>query len=352
MAISKKEQELTALISSLVPTPANLLVSQANKKAKKIQDTSGQTLLELSKSASPLGSLEKTLVDTLNSVSTTYSKTWRVLVTTQGHLLFQLHPSVHGTKGKESGLWATPNTMDHLPPRSPEGTKKLQEGHRKGRTKPSNLREQVDPETMRMYPTPTTQEIEHPDMKLTKNNRRLTKDGKNSHSLNLADTVKMYPTPTVGCEEGGEQSSRVELTPNGSFILRKKNKPDNTFGAKLSDAMLFLEKQKMYPTPKARDYQGAEGKRVIPTEQGWSKERDKSKVRYGASLNDVVEYQQMFPTPTNSEHKYRLKGNSQASNCLEAQARRTGGKLNPNFVEFLMGFPMDWTKVESDESKD
>ena len=41
-----------------------------------------------------------------------------------------------------------------------------------------------------MYPTPTTQEIEHPHMELTKTGRRKSKDGKNSHSLNLADTVK------------------------------------------------------------------------------------------------------------------------------------------------------------------
>ena len=46
---------------------------------------------------------------------------------------------------------ATPNTMDYLPPRSAAGTKKIMEGHRKGRTKPSNLREQVDPETMKIY---------------------------------------------------------------------------------------------------------------------------------------------------------------------------------------------------------
>jgi hypothetical protein len=26
-----------------------------------------------------------------------------------------------------------------------------------------------------------------------------------------------------------------------------------------------------------------------------------------------------------------------------------GGKLNPNFVEFLMGYPMDWTKIEPTE---
>jgi hypothetical protein len=83
--------------------------------------------------------------------------------------------------------------------------------------------------------------------------------------------VRMYPTPTVGCEEGGEQSSRVEMTDNGGFILRKKNKPEMTFGAKLSDAMLYLNKTK------------------------------------------------------------------------------PGGKLSPNFVEFLMGYPMNWTKIDPTE---
>jgi hypothetical protein len=80
----------------------------------------------------------------------------------------------------------------------------------------------------------------------------------------------LFPTPTVGCEEGGEQSERVELTKRGSFLLRKKNPnaKHKTFGAKLSDAMLFLEKPK------------------------------------------------------------------------------TGGKLSPNFVEYLMAFPTDWTKIE------
>ena len=116
----------------------------------------------------------------------------------------------------------------------------------------------------------------------------------------------LFPTPTVGCEEGGEQSERVEMTKRGSFLLRKKNPnaKHKTFGAKLSDAMLFLEKQKI------------------------------------------------LPTPTNSEHKYRLKGNTQASNCLEARARKTGGKLSANFTEYLMGYNMDWTKIEPTELKD
>ena len=84
--------------------------------------------------------------------------------------------------------------------------------------------------------------------------------------------VKMYPTPTPTptCEEGGEQSNRVEQTKSGSFITRRVNKPHMTFGAKLSDAMLYLEKKR-------------------------------------------------------------------------------GGKLNPNFVEFLMGYPSNFTKIEQTE---
>ena len=31
--------------------------------------------------------------------------------------------------------------------------------------------------------------------------------------------------------------------------------------------------------------------------------------------------------------------------------KKPGGKLNPTFTEFLMGFPMNWTKTEPTESK-
>ena len=48
-----------------------------------------------------------------------------------------------------------------------------------------------------MWPTPTTQEVEHPQAELTENGRRKSKDGNSSHSLNLADSVKMWPTPTT-----------------------------------------------------------------------------------------------------------------------------------------------------------
>lgn len=55
-------------------------------------------------------------------------------------------------------MWATPNTMDSLPPRSDEATQRLREGARKGRTMPSNLREQVDERTMSAWRTPSARD--------------------------------------------------------------------------------------------------------------------------------------------------------------------------------------------------
>ena len=111
----------------------------------------------------------------------------------------------------------------------------------------------------------------------------------------------------VGCEEGGQQSERVERTKSGGFILRKKNKPEMTFGAKLSDAMLYLEKQ--IPTPTAHD----------------SKNLTFPKSQTGKST--VV------------------------GSMLKNKITKVGGKLNPNFVEFLMAYPTDWTKIEQTELK-
>ena len=125
---------------------------------------------------------------------------------------------------------------------------------------------------------------------------------------------QMFPTPTVGCEEGGEQSSRVERTKSGSFILRKKNNPNSTFGAKLSDTMLFLEKEKTYPTPNARDWKD--------------------------SVNTV-------PPSVNKTRGYSL-GMKVAE---EKKDKKPGGKLNPNFVEFLMGYNTNYTLIEPIESK-
>jgi hypothetical protein len=182
-------------------------------KPKMTPDISGQKCLDLSGNAGPLGSLEKMLLGSLDWAWTKYSLTWQTKATPQGRLIFQLARLAPRTSDSDSGLlhtptakanqtspsmeergqgnwvsslWATPNTMDYLLARDAEDCSTNQK-NREGRKRSGNLREQVvHPE---MWPTPTTQEIEHPDAELTETGRRLTKDRQNSHSLNLADTV-------------------------------------------------------------------------------------------------------------------------------------------------------------------
>jgi hypothetical protein len=60
--------------------------------------------------------------------------------------------------------WATPNTMDHLPQRSEEALMRQATTTRKGRSKPANLREQVNPTAVQIYqkftswPTPSARD--------------------------------------------------------------------------------------------------------------------------------------------------------------------------------------------------
>jgi hypothetical protein len=248
--------------------------------------------------------------------------TWKTKVSKANVLLFQLQASVHGIKGNESGFLPTPTTMDHID----------RKGMRPSRAA-TNRKTGYLSEMIKMYPTPTRgmykQDVKdngeyarsikekghqimlpafvklYPTPTQDSASERTKKYSQGGMPLPMA--VKMFPTPTAGCVEGGEQSSRVEMTESGGFILRKKNKPDSTFGAKLSDAMLYLEK--MYPTPVARDHKDA-GYNIT-----WKESRDQK-----SSLPRQV-----------------LKDN------------KPGGKLNPNFVEFLMGYPMNWTKIDPTE---
>ena len=354
-------------------TLANLSPSQAEKEVKKIQDTSGQSILDLSKSCNQLGLLEKTLVDTLNSVSTPYLRTWRVKVTPQGRLVFQLRASVRTTKEKESGLWLTPSTtvISNRSPEAMEKRKKFRESIGRKTVNPGNLAEQIQygnkTTDMKMWSTPQStdgtrvNQIRHPSelsekakkggcsnlreqvMWRTPDNMAGRPTGKmqkmlGNHpevrkplgggtlnpmwvewlmgyppgftDLNHLETVLfhkspttsdsvssnrlMWPTPTVGMVEGGEQSHRVEKTKGGAYILRKKNKPNSTFGAKLSDAILFEEKQKMWPTPNASD--GTRHNQVRdPNELS-----EKAKKGGCSNLREHVvwEEKKMWPTPT------------------------------------------------------
>lgn len=86
----------------------------------------------------------------------------------------------------------TPNTMDHLAPRSQEGIARQFAGARKGRTTPANLREWIHPQ---MWPTPRANDAEK--------RGNIANDVRNG----LPAAAKHWPTPNASDGKGGPGSS-------------------------------------------------------------------------------------------------------------------------------------------------
>ena len=184
-----KQMDFFPSTSSQEDTLANLSPSQVEKKVKKIRDTSGQSILDLSKNSDQLGLLEKMLVDTLNSVSTPYSRTWKVKVTPQGRLVFQLLASVQNTKEKESGLWRTPDAYSGGSNLN-KIKEALDEGHLKRKSGQSiqiRLADQV--KESRLWPTPTTDSATE--------RRTKYKQGGTPLTLAVQEEEKLWPTPAA-----------------------------------------------------------------------------------------------------------------------------------------------------------
>ena len=152
------QQSLTLFAGGI---PANRSVSPGNKEAKKMTVISGLKCSVLYRKPGQLGSLVKMLLGTSIWGSTKCYLTWKARATKHNRLLFQLVPSTPNIEEIESGLWATPNTMDHLPTRSMESLKKMATTSRKGRSNPANLREQVHPKVVmkwKFWATPVARE--------------------------------------------------------------------------------------------------------------------------------------------------------------------------------------------------
>jgi hypothetical protein len=175
---------------------------------------------------------------------------WRIRTTPLGRSYFQavrLSERPPPPKTESSSLqemWATPNTMDHLPQRSAESTEKMKQGARKGRARPSNLREQVNPDTMQMWATPRTTDGTAGPRKLNEKGRRISQTNPNlDYGANLSDQVKMWPTPTANEDACGTPNGKMQRmlgvgTLNPEFVTWLMGYPrgwtDLTDGARAS----------------------------------------------------------------------------------------------------------------------
>jgi hypothetical protein len=178
-------------------------------------------------------------------------------------------------------------------------------------------------------------------------------------TIRLQDQINhpgLFRTPDAGCARGAQSKDRfaesaekhrpLTLNDQIAHLWPTPKASDAVMGMTVPTSRRPLEKStplqtrvycaEMFPTPRASD--GGKGAR---TPEGAGKEVSRG---HGADLPSSV---QIFPTPTCNDAKNcnppsQRKENGRHSDQLNVVA---GGSLNPDWVEWLMGFPAGWTDI-------
>jgi hypothetical protein len=215
--------------------------------------------------------------------------------------------------------WATPNTMDHMETRSAEGVEKIASGARKGRKRPSNLREQVDKKTCDIYKEqnwPTPRAGNPGSRKPGTGGKILAEEAKKSWStpqsrdhLSAEPKEKWEARAKLQAEKG--VNLHLPLNTQCHHIMEEQhNGPPAPEKSSTSG-----KNHGSWPTARSSDAEGGRIK-TEKTEKGFRSKREKSDQYFGAKLRDAAEME-----------------------------KPPSMKLNPNWVEQLMGLPVGWTQL-------
>tara|TARA_R110001592_G_scaffold60219_1_gene183063 strand:- start:126 stop:1172 length:1047 start_codon:yes stop_codon:yes gene_type:complete len=252
---------------------------------------------------------------------------------------------------KEKDMWSTPTTSDRYSAHMKPNEEGVPHDIAKG-----NLRGEVQ-----MWPTPrATERMAYHE----------------SPSPSMVKGTHGWSLPAAITDEASENPHRMWPTPTGTE--RSGINPNTGKGAGLSKTVQMLEKQKMWPTPAARDHKdtgentdyeklarksklsGAVKSEMYPTprasEVAATITMDAAlnrieKAGYKANLEESValkEQAKMFLTPgANEDAAGKPTGKMQRMLGNSPEIRNTGkGTLNPDWVEWMMGYPPGWTDIK------
>ena len=275
---------------------ANHFHLPGSEEAQKMTDISGRTYFPLFKKNDALGAFSRMFLGTSLWGSTRCYLTWRGKATPRGRSLFQLVPRTHLTEEIDSGLsqemWATPTTKGYG--HASEGQvanllKKVQNG----KITMKEAEQMVGLQTLenhrtykKMWPTPLAQEAKHGQVTQWEME---TDHAATKNSLRVAVAKQMWPTP------------RASAGMNDSMQSAKKQVNKKGYKHKLEQAVA------MWPTPRASEY------------------KDTGPV--GSKSHSHMQ-----------EKKYLCAAVKDPEQPL--------GSLNPQWVEWLMGYPEGWTDLE------
>mgnify|MGYP003109200877 CR=1 FL=1 len=301
----KKQSELfPTMTSSAEECHVKVGVQQGNKKAQKMTATSGRQCLKLLKAKDPLMLLSRTLmVSSPWEGPTSYQMTWKPKATLRRRLFFQLYPSKLPTEGIESGssgkkpksnLWSTPTTFDHTNIKNPR------KNHPGGGQKPP-----------------------------------------------LQQQVNTWPTPRVSDTEGGVVKNVEKKNDSYSRV----NKKGVRFGVKLKDAVGY-EEEKLWPTPIASSSQSAS---MDASKKEAERLHPKGQNHLAAEMASRT-----WPTPNASDNRdrgnmsdpaiqRRIKKGKQVGLTMAVKDKPSTGTLNPDWVEWLMGYAPGYSDIDCDK---
>jgi hypothetical protein len=221
----------------------------------------------------------------------------------------------HPTEENESGLWLTPTAVQ-INPRSPE-----------------------------MWPTPTQDSA-------TERKKKYAQGG-----TPLTMAVKMWPTPATkgyGHASEGQYQNLYKKMMQGEIT---KEEMEVMTATKLENHRSYEKMQKMWPiprktipTPTASDYIEREStsKEKLNPLTGKSVSLDRFVKFWPTKEDQASGIPKMWPTPTaNEDAAGKPTGKMQRMLGNHPDVRNTGtGSLNPQWVEWLMGYPIGWTDLK------
>jgi hypothetical protein len=168
----------------------------------------------------------------------------------------------------------------------------------------------------------------------------------------LCQEVKNWQTPTT---------MDIERTPEG---MRKRAEYRKSIGRKYVEGCL-TEQVKNWPTATTRDWKDTNAT-VPPSRANPSKQTLGQRVAHvglqdQANLNTNGKNQESWPTPRankvhpeiTEENREHLANRNKANleEDIAGHCGKATGKLNPNWVEHLMGLPVGWTDLGSWETE-
>jgi len=188
---------------------------------------------------------------------------------------------------------------------------------------------------------------------------------KSAHLIRESESTYLgWPTARTSDAEGG----RIETEMTDQGFKSKRHKSNQTFGAKLRDAVETHEEQKNWPTATTRDWKDTNStvppSRANPSKQTLGRRVAHVGLQDQANPNTNGKSQESWATPkasTGIHPDYQSERERRTPDLGSNVRIKMGypplktstqtGRLNPSWVENLMGLPVGWTDLGSWETE-